>query len=108
MLAELFGNARIPDYIVGPVGIFGVANQLGQLGFVYLIQLVAIISLNLAVLNFIPFPALDGGRILFLLIEKIKGSSLSVKAEVWANAVSFVFLILLMIVITGRDIVNLF
>lgn len=108
LLAELFGHARIPENIVGPVGIFGVANQLGQLGFVYLLQLIAIISLNLAVLNFIPFPALDGGRILFLLIEKIKGSPLSVKSEIWANAVSFIFLILLMIVITGRDVINLF
>jgi len=108
LLADLFGHASIPANIVGPVGIFGIADQLGSLGFVFLLQLIGIISLNLAVLNFIPFPALDGGRILFLIIEKIKGSPLSAKAEIWANAVSFVFLILLMVVITGRDIINLF
>ena len=107
LLAEMFGSASIPENIVGPIGIFGIANQVGQLGFVFLLQLIALISLKLAILNFIPFPALDGGRILFLIIEKIKGGPLNQKVELWANAASFVFLLLLMIVITARDIINL-
>jgi regulator of sigma E protease len=108
LLAELFGHARVPENIVGPVGIFGIAGDLGQLGAVYLLQLIAMISLNLAALNAIPFPALDGGRILFLLIEKVKGSPLHPQREFWANLISFSFLILLMIIITGKDIARLF
>lgn len=108
LLADLFGRASVPENIVGPVGIFGLVGDLGDLGIVYVIQLIAMISLNLAALNAIPFPALDGGRILFLLIEKIKGSPLNPVREQWANVISFGFLVLLMIVITGRDIVRLF
>ncbi len=108
LIAQLFGHASLPSNIVGPVGIFGLAGDLGQLGFVYLLQLLAMISLNLAALNAIPFPALDGGRILFLVIEKITGRPIHAKREFWANTISFGFLILLMLVITGRDIVRLF
>ena len=108
LIGDLFGHARIPDTIVGPIGIFSVAGELGRLGFVYLLQLIGMISLNLAALNAIPFPALDGGRILFLLIEKIKGSPLPMRGELWANIASFGFLIVLMVLITGRDIVRLF
>lgn len=93
---------------VGPVGIFGVASQAGSLGFLYLIQLVAMISLNLTVLNILPFPALDGGRLLFVLIEKIKGSPLKPNFERTANAVGFLLLLLLMIAITVRDVARLF
>jgi len=108
LLGQLFGHANLPSNIVGPVGIFGIAGDLGKLGFVYLMQLLAMISLNLAALNAIPFPALDGGRILFLIIEKIKGSPLHPKREMYANVISFGFLLLLMVIITGRDIVRLF
>ncbi len=108
LVGDLVGHAQVPENVVGPVGIFGVAGQLGSLGMVYVLQLIALISLNLAVLNFIPFPALDGGRILFLIIEKIKGSPIHAKRELWANAISFGLLVLLMIIITTRDIVRLF
>jgi regulator of sigma E protease len=108
LVADIFGHGRVPENVVGPIGIFGVAGQLGDLGFVYVLQLIAMISLNLAVLNFIPFPALDGGRLLFLIIEKIKGSPIHAKGEIWANGLSFIFLILLMMIITGRDIIRLF
>lgn len=101
-------QGRILIDFVGPIGIFGVANQAGSLGFLYLVQLIAMISLNLAVLNVLPFPALDGGRLLFVLIEKIKGSPISVNFERNANAAGFLFLLLLMIAITIRDVVRLF
>lgn len=108
LIADLFGHAKVPESIVGPVGILGIAGDLGKLGFVYIVQLIAMISLNLAALNAIPFPALDGGRILFMVIEKIKGSPLNPKRELWANLASFGFLIILMLVITSRDIIRLF
>jgi regulator of sigma E protease len=108
LVRQLFGHAQLPGNIVGPVGIFSMAGEFGRLGFVYVLQVIAMISLNLAALNALPFPALDGGRILFLMIEKIKGSPITPKRELIANAISFGFLIILMLVITGRDIVRLF
>lgn len=104
----LLAQGRFLTDFVGPIGIFGVAQQAGALGFLYLVQLIALISLNLTVLNILPFPALDGGRLLFLLIEKIKGSPLNPGFERGANAIGFALLILLMIAITARDIVRLF
>ena len=102
--SRLFFEPKIVETVTGPVGIFTIAAQSTALGFVYLIELIALISLNLAVLNLIPFPALDGGRFLFLLIEKIKGSPLPRKFEMAVNALGFTFLIALMLVVTVQDI----
>jgi regulator of sigma E protease len=93
---------------VGPVGIFGVAQSAGKEGIIPLLYLLALISANLGVLNLIPFPALDGGRALLILIEKIKGSPVSHKIELAMNGVGFALLILLMVVVTVRDVRGLF
>ncbi|HEY4523460.1 MAG TPA: M50 family metallopeptidase [Candidatus Paceibacterota bacterium] len=93
--------------VMGPIGIFGQAEKAGGLGMVYLLQLLALISINLGVINSIPFPALDGGRFLFIILEKIKGSPLSVKTERVANGLGFALLIFLMIAISVRDVVKL-
>ncbi|MEK7640964.1 MAG: site-2 protease family protein [Patescibacteria group bacterium] len=108
LLWGLVTQGRLLIDFVGPIGIFGVASQAGSMGFVYLIQLLALISLNLAVLNILPFPALDGGRFLFILIEKIKGSPLKPEFERSANAVGFLLLLLLVISVTIRDVIHLF
>ena len=60
--------------------------------------------MNLAIINAVPFPALDGGRVLFLIIEKIRRKKLPIKAEQWANAVGFMLLILLMVAVTVKDV----
>lgn len=96
-------GALLPG-VVGPVGIVGVAQTSVQLGFIYFIQLLAVISINLAAMNLVPFPALDGGRFFMILIEKIKGSPISKRTESLANGIGFLLLILLMIVITIRDV----
>lgn len=93
--------------LTGPVGIVGVVGDAVKFGFVYLLSFTALISINLAVINLIPFPALDGGRLLFLLIEKIKGSSISPKVANWTNAIGFGLLMLLMAFITYHDIVKI-
>ena len=80
---------------------------IAKFGFVYLMSFAALISINLAIINLIPFPALDGGRLLFLLIEKIKGSRISPKFANTANSIGFVLLIILMLVVTYHDIVKL-
>ena len=102
----IVGKASL-EQVAGPVGIVKLTAQAGTLGIVYLLQLLAMISLNLAVINIFPFPALDGGRLLFLAIEKIKGSPLNPKFEKTANAIGFILLISLMILITIKDIMKL-
>lgn len=93
--------------ITGPVGIVGVVGDAAQFGFIYLLSFTALISINLAVINLIPFPALDGGRLLFLLIEKIKGSRIKPKIANTINVIGFALLMVLMVVITYHDIVKL-
>ena len=90
--------------VTGPVGIVKITAQTSHLGFLYLLQLMALISINLGAINIFPFPALDGGRLLFLLIEKIKGSPLPRRFEGYANAVGMGLLLLLMVIITIKDI----
>ena len=108
LIKNLFVHASLLTGVVGPVGIFGIAEETGRIGAIYLIQLLGIISLNLAVVNLIPFPALDGGRFLMVIIEKIRGSAISEKVEGWINGFGFAFLLLIMILLTIRDIRGLF
>ncbi len=93
--------------VTGVVGIAGVVGQARALGFTYLLSLVALISINLAVINLFPFPALDGGRLLFVIIEAIIRKPLPATAVRWVNTIGFVFLLLLMVVVTGHDILKL-
>lgn len=93
--------------IAGPVGIVGLIGSASALGLVALINFTAIISLNLAVVNMIPFPALDGGRLFFLAIEAVKGSRITPRVANSFNIVGFGLLILLMLVVTYHDILRL-
>ncbi|NQV93070.1 site-2 protease family protein [Candidatus Kaiserbacteria bacterium] len=93
--------------VAGPVGIVSLVGSASALGFIALMNFTALISLNLAVINLIPFPALDGGRLLFLLVETIKGSPIRPKIANAFNMVGFAFLLLLMLVVTYGDIVRL-
>lgn len=108
LLIGIFTQGTLIAGVVGPVGIFGVAQKAGALGFIYLLQIVSLISINLAVLNLIPFPALDGGRFVLILAEKIKGSPIPLRAEAILNGVGFALLILLMVVVTIRDVTGWF
>ena len=107
LIGKTFIGQASLEAVTGPVGITKITAQASSMGFVYLLQLLALISLNLTVINIFPFPALDGGRLLFLGIEKIKGSPLNPKFEKWANAVGFALLIFLMVAITIKDIIKL-
>jgi regulator of sigma E protease len=94
--------------VTGPVGMVGIVGDAYQFGFVYLLSFAALISVNLAIINLLPFPALDGGRLFFLLIEKIKGSPINPKFANTANMIGFGILILLMVVVTFHDVMKLF
>lgn len=93
--------------VAGPIGIAGSVSDANDLGIVYLLSIVALISINLAVINLIPFPALDGGRLLFILIEVIIRRPIPSNFVRWTNAIGFLLLLVLMVVISGHDIFKL-
>ena len=103
----LFQGKLLAD-VSGPIGIATLTGQAARIGINYLMQFTAMISINLAVLNIIPFPALDGGRALLIIVEKLKGSPINKKAEQLINAVGFALLISLMVYVTFKDILRFF
>jgi regulator of sigma E protease len=90
--------------VSGPIGIAKVVGQARSFGFVYVLSLMALISLNLAVINLVPFPALDGGRLLFVLIESVTRKNIPPKIASWTNGIGFALLLTLMIVISVHDV----
>lgn len=108
LFKTLFTQGKLLADVSGPVGIAKLTGQAARFGFDYLLRFVAAISINLAVLNAIPFPALDGGRAFMLVIEAIKGSPVNKKFEMAVNGVGFLFLLGLMLLITIKDITKLF
>ena len=107
ILRDIAVEGRTKVAVSGPIGIFNFANDSRSLGASFFLQFIGILSVNLAVLNFLPMPALDGGRILFLLIEKVKGRRINPALENLVHAIGFVVLILLMILVTYRDITRI-
>ena len=94
------------DQMMGPVGISEVVAKTN--GIREFISMVALISLSLGVTNLLPIPALDGGKILILIIEAIRKKKMNPKIENAINSIGFALLMLLMLVITVKDIINLF
>lgn len=103
LIASLFVGGASLETVTGPVGMVRMTAEAQHMGFAYVLQLLALISLNLAVFNIIPFPALDGGRIFFLCAGKIKGSPIPAKFERAAHMVGMAVLLLLMAVVTAKD-----
>ncbi|MDD6223815.1 MAG: RIP metalloprotease RseP [bacterium] len=101
------GNLSV-NQLSGPVGIYSIVGEQREAGFKNIIYLIALLSINVGFINLIPFPAFDGGRIVFLFIEKIKGSPVKGETESLIHSIGFFLLIALMIFITFNDIVKLF
>ena len=93
--------------VSGPIGIASVVGQARSLGFVYLISLMALISINLAIINLLPFPALDGGRLLFVGIEAIIRRPIPASFVRSINTIGFSLLLIFMLVVTTQDILKL-
>ena len=104
LIKDLILTRKISPNVGGPVMIAALSGKAAELGFIYIIQFIALLSLNLAIINILPLPALDGGRILFVIVEKFKGRAVSVNVETWIHMIGFWLLMLLMILITARDI----
>ncbi len=94
--------------VSGPVGIFKIAIQQAEVGLVELLFFLAFLSVNLAVINFLPMPVMDGGLMLFLIIEKIKGKPLSIKTQMISTMVSLALIVLVFLLVTVQDISRLF
>ena len=107
LIKSLFTDQSLAGQVAGPVGIAALTGQMAHMGFVYLLNFTAILSLNLALINFLPLPALDGGRLLFLVIEKIKGKPVKQTTEALVHNIGFILLMLLVLVVTFKDVANL-
>ena len=110
-LGQFIGQAFVGradlSQVTGPVGIVGMVGSVKDLGFVYVLSFVALISINLSIVNLLPIPALDGGRLFVVCIEAIRRKNISPKIFNIANTISFSLLILLMLIITYRDVIKL-
>jgi regulator of sigma E protease len=104
LVRQLFGGASSGVDFTGPIGIAVMTGQATKMGLTYLLQFSALLSLNLAIINILPFPALDGGRILFLTIGKLRGKMIASKWENLSHNLGFALLMLLIVFITYRDI----
>jgi regulator of sigma E protease len=102
----LVGRADLSQ-VTGPVGIVGMVGDVRELGFSFLLTFTALISINLAIINLVPFPALDGGRLVFVGIESITRRPVPAKIFNIVNTVGFALLIFLMLLITFRDVRNI-
>lgn len=96
------------DMLLGPVGIYDATDQVVQTGFLNFMMWTAILSVNLGIVNLVPLPALDGGRLLFIGIEALRGKPIDPQKEGIVHFVGFALLMLLMIVVTWNDIQRLF
>ncbi len=105
---KLFVGKSNLNNLTGPVGLVSVVGDAQQVGFTSVIMLAALISVNLAVINLVPFPALDGGRVVLVLIEAITRRKININIVTWINSIGFLLLIGLMILVTVKDIIKIF
>jgi regulator of sigma E protease len=103
LVEGLITGAGVGGAVTGPVGVAVLTGQVARLGLVHLLQFTALLSLNLAVLNILPIPALDGGRLFFVIVGKIIGRPVSPRFEQTAHTIGFALLMVLVIAVTVKD-----
>ena len=104
----LFTGGLSVKQLSGPVGIYNIVGEQRQAGFENILYLVALLSINVGFINLLPLPAFDGGHILFIIIEKIKGSPVKAETEAMIHTVGLFLLMALMVYVTFNDILRLF
>jgi regulator of sigma E protease len=106
IFAGLF-KGQIPQDVAGPVGIFALTSEASKIGIFALINFIGILSVNLAILNVLPFPALDGGRLFFIFLEGVIGKKVLPKVEAAVHTVGMIILLALLLAVTAHDIIRL-
>ncbi len=104
ILKKLVSTGKVEEDIAGPIGIAVMTGKAVDIGMLAVLQFAAILSINLAIINIMPFPALDGGQLIFVIIEKLRGRPLSRKVMQYTNMVGFSLLMLLVLAVTFKDI----
>lgn len=104
MLVNLIIQRVVPKDVAGPVGIFQITGLVAKSGLLAVLQFIGVLSVNLAVINILPFPALDGGRLAFVIYEAVTRRRPKPSVEKWVNAAGMAFLLLLIILVTFNDI----
>ena len=104
----LFTGKVGSDAVGGPVQVISMIGESAKIGMYALLNLLAFISVNLGFMNLLPIPALDGSKLVFLIIEKVRGKKIPIETEGLAHFIGFVLLITLMIFVTYKDIMMLF
>ena len=107
-VSYLFTGGIKLSQLSGPVGIYSVVGEQSKAGIASILYLVAFLSINVGFINLLPLPAFDGGHILFIIIEKIKGSPVDSELEGKIHTIGLMLLMLLMVVVTVNDILRLF
>lgn len=109
ILAKLVTTASVPESIAGPVGIAKITAQVVRLGFLSVLQFIIFLSVNLGLINIVPFPALDGGRLVFLIAEVCRGGKrIKPVVENAIHSIGFLLLLAFIFVVTYRDILKFF
>ena len=93
--------------LAGPIGVISEIGNQAKMGFVNLLFMLGFININLGFFNLLPIPALDGSRIVFLLIEAIRGKPIDPKKEGFIHFLGFLFLISLMLIVTYKDLIKI-
>ncbi len=107
MLLNLVAHGQVPTEVAGPVGIMQMTGMVAKSGIIAVLQFTGLISVNLAIINVLPFPALDGGRLVFILYEAVTKKRPKPSFESWTNALGMAFLIALLVLVTINDIKRL-
>jgi regulator of sigma E protease len=106
IFAILTGRISLKESMTGPIGIFMITGKAAELGAIYIFHLMGILSASLAIFNLLPFPVLDGGHIIFLILEKLRGRPLSARTQELITNIGVSFLVLLTLFVFYSDIMN--
>lgn len=107
MVVNFITLGKVPKDLAGPVGMFQITGQAAKQGGLAVLQFLGILSVNLAIINLLPFPALDGGRVVFLLYEGVTKKKVSPKVEATVNSIGMIILLSFMVIITINDVIRL-
>jgi regulator of sigma E protease len=107
-LGDMLSGGEVEGEVIGPIGIIGVVGEAARTGFQSLLFVAAYLSVNLGIINLLPFPALDGGRLIFIILEIIRGKPVPPEKEGFVHFVGFAILMALMVFILFKDLTSLF